>query len=122
MPLSLFNRGQYDVARSQAEQSRVAALRSTLERQIRAEVQGALQLVTSRRKSLLSYQESLQGMGGELTRITRVAYEEGEIGILELLDALRVARTSSLRLLNLQESLRESWIELDRVVGEEVRP
>ena len=55
-------------------------------------------------------------------RITRVAYQEGEIGILELLDSLRVNRAASLRLLDLEAQVKEAWIELERVVGEEVRP
>jgi len=54
------------------------------------------------------------------TRITRVAYEEGEVGILELLDSLRVNRLASLRLLDLQEGVREAFIELERVVGAEL--
>jgi outer membrane protein TolC len=62
----------------------------------------------------------MESTGGELTRITQVAYQEGEIGILELLDSFRVSRTSSLRLLDLQAGVKEAFIELERVVGEEL--
>jgi outer membrane protein TolC len=58
--------------------------------------------------------------GSELTRITQVAYEEGEIGILELLDSLRVSRAASLRLVELQASVKEAVIELERAVGETI--
>jgi outer membrane protein, heavy metal efflux system len=60
--------------------------------------------------------------GAELSRIAQVAYQEGEIGVLELLDAYRVNRQSQLHLLELQESAKEAAIELDHVVGEEVVP
>ena len=60
--------------------------------------------------------------GAELSRIAQLAYQEGEIGILELLDAYRVNRQSQLHLLKLQESAKEAAIGLDRVVGEEVVP
>jgi len=56
----------------------------------------------------------------ELTRITRVAYEEGEVGILELLDSLRANRLAGLRLLEFETGVREAFIELERVVGAEL--
>jgi cobalt-zinc-cadmium efflux system outer membrane protein len=122
VPLPLFNRGQYDVARFQAEQSRLTARKAALQREIRTEVQGALQVLTLRKNALEGYQESLRATGSELTQITQIAYQEGEIGILELLDAIRISRTSDLRLLNIKQAVTEAWIELDRVVGAEVRP
>jgi hypothetical protein len=39
-----------------------------------------------------------------------------------LLDSLRVNRAASLRRLDLQAGVKEAFIELERVVGEEVRP
>ena len=42
------------------------------------------------------------------------------MGILELLDSLRVNRLASLRLLDLQAGVREAFIELERVVGAEL--
>ena len=93
---------------------------AVLVRQIRAEIQGAYDVLTIRREALAAYQRELESSGVELTRITRVAYEEGEVGILELLDSLRVNRFASLRLLDLQEGVREAFIELERVVGAEL--
>jgi cobalt-zinc-cadmium efflux system outer membrane protein len=61
-------------------------------------------------------------LGDDLNRIVRVAYEEGEVGILELLDSYRVTRQYLLRIVDLESLVKEAQIELDRVIGEEVRP
>ena len=120
VPLPVFNNGRYEVARYQAEQSQAMARAAVLARQIQAEIQGAREVLAIRRDALAAYQRELESAGVELTRITRVAYEEGEVGILELLDSLRVNRLASLRLLELQASVREAFIELERVVGAEL--
>lgn len=120
VPLPVFNSGRYEVARYQAEQEQVMARAALLVRQIRAEIQRAYDVLTIRREALAAYQRELESSGVELTRITRVAYEEGEVGILELLDSLRVNRLASLRLLDLQEGVREAFIELERVLGAEL--
>ena len=91
-----------------------------LARQIQTEIQGAREVLTIRREMLVAYQRNLESAGAELTRITRVAYEEGEVGILELLDSLRVNRIASLRLLDVQAGVRDAVIELERVVGAEL--
>jgi cobalt-zinc-cadmium efflux system outer membrane protein len=122
VPLPIFNNGRYEVARSQAEQEQVNARIALLARQISTEIQGARDVLTIRRDALRSYQHELESEGTELTRTTQVAYQEGEIGILELLDSLRVNRAANLRLLDLRAEVKEAWIELERVVGEEVHP
>jgi cobalt-zinc-cadmium efflux system outer membrane protein len=120
VPLPVFNSGRYEVARYQAEQEQTTARAAVLARQIQTEIQGAREVLTIRREMLAAYQRTLESAGAELTRITRVAYEEGEVGILELLDSLRVNRLASLRLLELQAGVREALIELERVVGAEL--
>jgi len=120
IPMPVFNSGRYEVARYQAEQTQSTARATVLARQIQTEIQGAREVLTIRREALAAYQREIASAGAELTRITRVAYEEGEVGILELLDSLRVNRLASLRLLDLQAGVREAFIELERVVGAEL--
>jgi outer membrane protein, heavy metal efflux system len=120
IPLPVFNSGRYEVARFQAEQEQAKARGAVLARQIETEIQGAREALTIRREALSAYQRELESAGVELTRITRVAYAEGEVGILELLDSLRVNRLASLRLLELQAGAREAFIELERVAGAEL--
>ena len=120
VPLPVLNSGRYEVARYQAEQEQAKARAVVLARQIQSEIQGAREVWTIRREALAAYQRELESAGLELTQITRVAYEEGEVGILELLDSLRVNRLASLRLLDLQAGVREAFIELERVLGAEL--
>jgi len=120
VPLPVLNSGRYEVARFQAEQEQTKARTAVLARQMQAEIQGNREVLTIRREALAAYQRERASAGMELTRITRVAYEEGEVGILELLDSLRVNRLASLRLLELQAGVREAFIELERVVGTEL--
>ncbi len=120
VPLPVFNNGRYEVARYQAEQEQIKARTSVLARQIRVEIEGAREVLTIRREAQAGYQRELAAEGAELTRITRVAYEEGEVGILELLDSLRVNRLAGLRLLELQTGVREAFLELERAVGAEL--
>jgi cobalt-zinc-cadmium efflux system outer membrane protein len=122
IPLPLFNNGQTEVARWQAEQDRAAARQSVLERRIRAEVTGAAEGLQLRRAAIAQYRTEVNQLGADLSRITRLAYQEGEVGILELLDSYRVTRQSLFRLLELEALAKEAQIELDRAVGEEVLP
>ena len=120
IPLLVFNDGRYEVARYQAEQAQAQARAAVIARQIQSEVQGAYDVLATRRQALAAYQATLGAEGAELTRITRIAYDEGEVGILELLDSLRVTRLANLRVLELQAGIREAQIELERVLGFEL--
>lgn len=122
IPLPIFNKGQTEVARWRAEQEGAAARRDALERRIRAEVTGAAEALRLRKGAVEQYRGEVNQIGVELNRIVRVAYQEGEVGILELLDSYRVTRQALLRLLELEALTKESQIELDRAVGEEVLP
>ena len=119
VPLPLFNKGQAEVARYSAEQERAAARLDVLARQIRAAVEGAIQAFTIRRQARDEYLSRLAESGPELVQIANVAYQEGEIGILQLLDAYRVQRQAQLRLTEIQGAVKEAQIEVERVVGEE---
>jgi outer membrane protein, heavy metal efflux system len=68
------------------------------------------------------YRASVADATEPLAAIARVAYEEGELGILELLDANRQLVEARLRVLELAAAARLAAIELDRVTGVEVTP
>ncbi len=119
VPLPLFHKGQAEVSRFAAEHERSAARLQLLERQIRAALDGAAQAFTIRRRARDDYRARLAETGPELVRIATVAYQEGEIGILQLLDAYRVQRQSQLRLLDIRAAVKEALIEVERIGGEE---
>ena len=122
IPLPIFNKGQTEVARWRAEQEGATARRDTLERRIRAEVTGAAEALLVRKSAVEQYRTEVNQTGVDLNRIVRVAYQEGEVGILELLDSYRITRQALLRLVDLEALAKESQIDLDRAVGEEVLP
>ncbi len=120
VPLPLFNRGATETARLRAETERSEARRAVLEQRIRAEISAARAVVEQRRRTLNEYRTGVHAQGRQLEQIARTAYQEGEIGILELLDAYRVSLQSRLRALDLASAARQAEIELERVVGEPV--
>ena len=122
VPLPTFNKGQFEVARFTAEQRAAISQRQLVSQRIKAEVAGAVETWQIRRAALEAYRAEQQQTGGELLRIARVAYQEGELGILELLDAIRVERQALLRRVELEAAVKEARIEIDRVVGAEVQP
>ena len=72
------------------------------------------------RQTALSQEQ--QGTAEELVQIAVVAYREGEVGILELLDAARTASRAKIRSIDLRLDARRAQIALERVVGETLWP
>jgi cobalt-zinc-cadmium efflux system outer membrane protein len=120
VPLPLFNKGQAEVARYSAEQERISARMQILTQRIRAAVEGTVRAFNVRVQARDRYRRELADSGPELIKIATVAYQEGEIGILQLLDAYRSQRQAQLRMLDIQAAVKEAQIELERVVGEEL--
>jgi cobalt-zinc-cadmium efflux system outer membrane protein len=63
-----------------------------------------------------------QGAAEELVQIAEVAYREGEVGILELLDAVRTAARARNRSIDLRLDARLAQIALERAVGDTLWP
>jgi len=120
IPLPLFNKGQTEVARFTAQQERTSARLQVLSQEIRAAIEGTVQALNVRLLAHDEYRSELGETGPELVRIATIAYQEGEIGILQLLDAYRAQRQTQLRTLDIQSAVKEAQIELERVVGEEI--
>jgi cobalt-zinc-cadmium efflux system outer membrane protein len=120
IPLPVFNKGQTEAALYSAEQDRTEARLQRLARNVRAAVEGYARAFNVRVQARDRYQQELAGTGPALVRIATVAYQEGEIGILQLLDAYRSQRQTLLRMLEIQSAVKQAQIELERVVGEEL--
>lgn len=122
VPIPLFNRGQADSERARAAREQTESVIAARRQQIETEVKAAYETVRLRRRIAQEYGRELGDKGVELSRIGRLAYEEGEQGILELLDAYRIALFSRLQALELAASAKQAEIELNRAAGEEVLP
>lgn len=117
MVVPLFNRGQAQVARAAAARARVDAERLALRGRIESDVRAAHVAATRYRALADNYRTTSVEPAAELVAIADAAYEEGEYGILELLDAHRVTLGAETRLLELSAAARRAAIELDQVVG-----
>lgn len=118
VPLPVFQQGKTEVARLSAEQDRLAARRQILVQQIRSQVGGLRSLLAESMAARDAYAAELERDGSEMLRIATLAYQEGEIPILQLIDAYRTQRLGQLRLLELRLAAKESQIELERTLGE----
>jgi cobalt-zinc-cadmium efflux system outer membrane protein len=117
--LPLFDAGRREAERWEAERARVEADRVSIESRIRSEITGASEVLAVR---LAALSEEQQGAAGELVQIAEVAYREGEVGILELLDALRTASRAVIRSIELRLGVRLAQIAVERAVGDTLWP
>ena len=122
VPLPIFDRGRFEAVRATSEGERVELEAEILTRRIRAEVQAAVAREQAARKAARGYGEDVERRAGELHRIARLKYDEGESGILELLDAHRTSLTMQLRALAARYEAKIAEIDRNRVIGNEVKP
>jgi cobalt-zinc-cadmium efflux system outer membrane protein len=120
VPLPIFSRGSLESARATAEAERIELDREILTRRIRAEVQSALARDQAARQAAEQYGDNVVHRAIELDRIARLRYDEGESGILELLDAHRTSLTMQLRALDARYRAKIAEIDLNQVIGNEV--
>lgn len=118
----VFSRGQALTALAAAQKARAQAEAESWRLLIEADVRAAYNVARIQHDRLTHYQEAAVAIAEPLAEIGRVAYEEGELSILELLDADRQALDARLQLLELAAAARRAAIELDRVIGQEFRP
>jgi cobalt-zinc-cadmium efflux system outer membrane protein len=119
LSLPLFDAGGREAARWAAERTRVDAERLAVTEQIRAEVTRASESLALRQRAL---SEDQAAAGQELMNIAEVAYREGEVGILELLDAVRTSSRARLRSIEIRLDARLAQIALERAVGDVLWP
>ena len=118
----LFSRGQAAAALASAQKAQAEAEAESWRMRIEADVRAAHTALRIHQERAARYRQSAADIAEPLARIGRVAYEEGELGILELLDSDRQALDARLRILDLAAAARRAAIELDRAIGREFRP
>jgi cobalt-zinc-cadmium efflux system outer membrane protein len=119
LTVPLFDTGSRDAARWTAEGARLAAERIAIEQQVRAEIVRAAAALARREQALAAEADSL---ATELVATAEVAYREGEVGILSLLDAVRTASRARMRDIDMRLETKLAQIALERAVGEPLWP
>ena len=118
--IPLFDTGRRDAARWIAERDRADAERTLAAQSIRARVAAAAEVLALRQEAVHAADSAAPG--DELSRIAEVAYTEGDVGILELLDAYRTAARARIRAIEMRLAARLAQIALERAVGETIWP
>ena len=116
----LFDRGQGARAVAEVEARLLRARQSALESRLGADASAAVGEAEVRREA-----ESTYGPAADpdaLVRIARASYEEGEMRILELIDAYRTALAARLRINELRSDARRAEIAVDVATGTERLP
>ena len=120
--LPLFDKGQVEKQLALAKSERTRARQQVLERRILAEVRAEFEALRLRRQLAADYWERSGRKAAELRGIAEFAYQEDELGILELLDSYRVSQRARLRLLELQAAAKLAEVDFDRAIGKEMLP
>jgi cobalt-zinc-cadmium efflux system outer membrane protein len=116
----LFARGSAEAAVSSAALTAAEARRAALALEIEADVRAAHARAEVARERVQAYETDALARSRELVRIATLAYDEGELGILELLDAHRTRLDAELRALSLKTDERLAAVLLDFATAEEV--
>ena len=111
----LFDRGQGLRAIAEAEGRLLRTGRELRARLAEAEAEAAYAEAVARREAEESY--ATAGAPEELVSIARAAYQEGEMKILELLDAYRTALAFRLRMIELRVEARRAEAALALATG-----
>jgi outer membrane protein TolC len=122
LSLPLFNYGQAQDALATARAARAEATKASLRVRIEAEVRSAHAVLALYRERSERYRVAAAEIAEPLLTIGRAGYADGEMGILELLDAVRQSLNAQLRVLELGAAARSAAIDLDRVTGTEFKP
>ncbi len=120
LAIPLFDSGAREAARWTAEGARLTTERTAIEQQVRAEVTRAAEALALRRQAMAEAGDD--AAAAELVTTAEVAYREGELGIVALLDAVRTASRARMRDLDRRLDVRLAEIALERAVGERLWP
>ncbi len=122
IPIPVFNRGQHEEVLARGKYESAMLGNQLLQQQIETEVRGAYAAAELSRRTADEYGHTINAAGGDLSRIAQLAYEEGEQGILALLDAYRTELQSQIRWLDLKHRAKEAQIQLELSSGKGVTP
>lgn len=118
MPLPLFNRNQGNIlaAARRADQSR--DLRNATELRLRNEVQNAAEQWLMAQAEIKAFQATILPSAQSAVESTARGFEMGKFAFLDVLDAQRTLIQSRTQYIQALTSATESWVLLERVLGD----
>lgn len=117
IPLPLFDRNR-GAAEAESARLETARTQKTLaRREIRTEVRRAHDAYASARRQFQLVGGDLLTGADDLLRIAQTSYDEGEMSLVELLDAASAYRDARLKTIDLREALWTRYFKLLRAMG-----
>ncbi|PYR17368.1 MAG: hypothetical protein DMF94_23910 [Acidobacteria bacterium] len=116
----LFDRGRPERALALARASQAEARADAFRLALRSDIAALRAAVLERRETADRYRSAAVDTAGQIERIAQVSYDEGERGILELLDAYRTGSAARVRQAALDLATRQAELELEFVSGWEI--
>jgi cobalt-zinc-cadmium efflux system outer membrane protein len=118
--IPLFDRGRPERALAAARAARAEAAAAAFRVVLRGEVSALRDAVLQRRAAADRYRAEAVESAAHIERIAQIAYDAGERGILELLDAYRLGASARVRQTMLDLTVRQAEIELEFTTGWEM--
>ena len=118
--IPLFDHAQPERALAAARAAQAGARAASFRVVLRGQVAALREAVIRRRAAAERYRGEAVSSAGQIERIAQVAYDAGERGILELLDAYRIGASARIRQTTLDFAVRQAEIELAFVSGWEL--
>lgn len=121
IPLPIFNRNQGGIALAEAGLAQEKIVFEARKKSAAAEVNLLFERISSLESRIAGLSNQLK-TANELTKIAGIAYEEGETGLLELLDA---ARSEKELIVETNTTVYDYWtarFELEKAIGSGVTP
>lgn len=115
--LPLLDRQQAEKSRAVAQAQLARSQQSLTALRAAGDVRGLWQQANQLSNAAHRFREETVQLSHELIRIAEAAYQGGQTGILELLDADRSALEAELQALELELNARQAYIDLDRFTG-----
>jgi cobalt-zinc-cadmium efflux system outer membrane protein len=118
--IPLFDRAKAERALARARGAQAQARADAFRLALRSQLAAWRAAAEERRAAAEHYRSVAVAGADQLERIAQVSYDAGERGILELLDAYRLAASARVRLSSLDFAAREAEVELEFVSGWEI--
>jgi len=118
--IPLFDRARPERALAAARAAQAEARAASFRVVLRGEVAALREAVVQRRVAAERYRAEAINSAAQIERIAQVAYDAGERGILELLDAYRIGASARIRQAALDSAVRQAEIELAFASGWEM--
>lgn len=117
LPLPLFDRGGGAAAAAEARHDAALARLELRRREARDDVLAAHERYAAARERLEAWGEGLADRSAAVLESARVAYEEGEMSLIELLDAAEAYRAARVLAVELRAGIWIAYFDLLRAMG-----